>query len=328
VTERGQPVAADGQSRGSIARLVAAFRGCIASRGRIACVGIALLVVGWLGSASIVARVLTHRRHARAAEVVPADLADRIRCARLFTIDGEDIGAWFVAGDAAKPIVILLHGMGGDRTTLLPKLRVLADRGYGVAALSLRTCGDSSGERNDIGLSARHDVVAAVEFIERECPGRRIVIDGGSMGAAAAMFAARELGDRVAGYILECPFRDLRTAVRNRLELFLPPVLDRVAWAGLLAVAPIFAPELDDVRPVDAVAAIPRTTPVLILASLADDHARPDEARAIQARIADHSELVFHASAAHDRLFSADSSWWGTAVFGFLGRLEAPLRPR
>ncbi len=82
----------------------------------------------------------------------------------------------------------------------------------------MRAHGDSSGEFNDIGYSARLDVVAAVEFLERRRPARPILIHGTSLGAAAATFAAEELGHRVHGYVLECPYRDLRTAVWNRAE--------------------------------------------------------------------------------------------------------------
>ena len=33
------------------------------------------------------------------------------------------------------------------------------------------------------------------------------------MGAAAAVFASGELARRVHGYVLECPYQDLKTAV-------------------------------------------------------------------------------------------------------------------
>jgi pimeloyl-ACP methyl ester carboxylesterase len=287
---------------------------CMTSRKRILAIAFALLVVGWLSSSSVVAWVLTHRVHPRAAEFVPADLQTRVREVRLTTSDGEDIGAWIVAGEVAKPMVILLHGLGGNRTMLLPKLRLLADRGYGVVAVTLRASGDSSGKRNDIGWSARHDVVAAVAYLEKEYPGRKIVIDGASMGAAAAMFAARELAERVQDYVLECPYRDLPTAVRTRLALFLPPVLDRIAWAGLRTVSPIFFPELDDIRPIDTVEAIPPSARIVFPGSLVDDRVRPDELREIRARVQDRSVILFHRTAPHDRLVTADPRWWENAV--------------
>ena len=70
--------------------------------------------------------------------------------------------------------------------------------------------------------AARRDVYAAVEFLERRHPGRPVIVDGNSMGAAAAIFAAGDLGHRVAAYILESPYQDLKVAVWNRIDNWLP----------------------------------------------------------------------------------------------------------
>ena len=136
------------------------------------------------------------------------------------------------------PSVLLLHGNGGCRTSCLGRAEILARAGCTVLLISLRAHGDSTGQRNDIGQSARQDVFAAVDFLDRSNPGTPIVIHGTSLGAAAAVFASHELGTRVQGYILESPYQDLKTAVRNRTENELPPILDWIAYRGLLAIAP------------------------------------------------------------------------------------------
>src|SRR5262249_51910158 len=153
--------------------------------------------------------------------------------------DGEQIGAWLLHGRAGRPSVLLLHGNGGGRAQCLGRAEILVRAGCSVLMISLRAHGDSTGERNDIGYSARHDVLAAVEFLERQQPGTPILVHGMSLGAAAALFAARELGGRTSGYILESPYQDLKTAVRNRTENTLPPALDWIAYQGLLIVSSI-----------------------------------------------------------------------------------------
>ena len=162
---------------------------------------------------------------------------------------------------------------------------MLAAEGCTVLLVSLRAHGDSSGEYNDIGYGARHDVIAAVDFLERRRPGKPIVIHGTSMGAAAAVFASGELARRVHGYVLECPYRDLKTAVWNRVEDALPPVLDRVAYQGPARRRPLVFPDLGKISPVAAVGGIPADVPVLILAGGQDRRARPEEARAIHDRV-------------------------------------------
>ena len=94
---------------------------------------------------------------------------------------------------------------------MLPVMQWLAEAGFTALAISLRGHGDSTGDVIDFGWSARYDVAAAVAFLEKECPQQPIYIVGRSMGAAAAIFAAGELKDRVAGYFLEQPYKDLRT---------------------------------------------------------------------------------------------------------------------
>ncbi len=165
--------------------------------------------------------------------------------------------------------------------------------------ISLRAQGDSTGDSNDMGFSSRHDVVAVVDFMKKRCPESPIIIHGLSMGAAAAVIGSGELADRVEGYILESPYRDLRTAVRNRTQNALPPLLDRIAYLGLLIVSPLVLPNLDKTAPVEAIKAIPADVPVLILAGEEDPVARPVEARAIFDRVQSHGRLVFVPHAGH-----------------------------
>ena len=136
----------------------------------------------------------------------------------------------------------MLHGHKGRRQNSLGRAEILAEQGYAVLMVTLRAHGDSSGDYDDIGFGARHDVIAAVAFLETRRPGRPVIVDGNSMGAAAAVFAARELGHRVCGYILESPYQDLKVAVWNRTEMALPPVLSLAAYAGLRLVAPSSCP--------------------------------------------------------------------------------------
>jgi predicted alpha/beta-fold hydrolase len=92
---------------------------------RLAAFALALLVVGWLGSASFVAWKLTHRRFARGPETAPEDLRAIVHDVRLATGDHEDLGAWWIEGAPQKPVVILFHGLGGCRTVLASRIRML-----------------------------------------------------------------------------------------------------------------------------------------------------------------------------------------------------------
>jgi alpha-beta hydrolase superfamily lysophospholipase len=276
-----------------------------------------ILCVAWLAISSLVAYKLTHRLGARAEEVAPRPAWGRLQTHRLATRDGQEVGAWFVDGRGDAPSVLVLHGHKGRRWNSLGRAELLAAQGYAVLMLTLRAHGDSTGEFDDVGFGARNDVIAGVELLEARRPGRPVIVDGNSMGAAAAIFAARELGHRVRGYILESAYRDLRTAVWNRVEEALPPVLDLAAYAGLNVVAPVFLPHLDEISPLRAIAGIPEDVPVLILAGDSDRMARPDEARALHRQVASHGRLVFFPGAGHGDLFHDDPDLYTRSVLEF-----------
>jgi alpha-beta hydrolase superfamily lysophospholipase len=265
-----------------------------------------LLVLGWLLASLLAAYHLTRRPHPRCDEPPPEVAWGRLESQRLQTHDGLSIGAWFAPGREDRPSVLLLHGNRGRRRDSLAPAGVFAAEGCSTLLLSLRAHGDSDGDFNDLGYSARHDVVAAVEFLERRRPGRPILVRGHSLGAAAAIFAAPELSTRVHGYQLESPYRDLRTATRNRLEAYLPPLLDRVAYLGLHLMSPLVLGDVDRLAPIDSIGAIPPTVPVWILAGSCDERARPAEARALYERVASHGRLVFFEGAGHVALVQYD----------------------
>lgn len=260
----------------------------------------------WLGGALLAASLLTGRRSPPFDEDPPTDRWPGARTIRFETSDGEEIGAWYVPGREAEVAVLLLHGNGGSRQLMLGRGELYLEDGACLLAPSLRAHGDSTGERNDFGFSARHDVIAAVGELERRCPGRPVVIQGFSLGAAAATFASVSLGERVSGYVLEAPYRDLHHAVRARTTAYLPPILDQVAYSGLLIASRIVLPHADDISPERAISGVPEGVPVLIMAGGADLRAPPDDARALLVPVREHGRLEVFENAGHESLFDSD----------------------
>ncbi len=289
---------------------------------------ISLYLLGvWLGLSGFVAYKLTHRRSAPFAEPVPVVPWARFEAHRLRTDDGHEIGAWYAPGrDESAPVVILIHGNGGQRSHVLSRAQLVAEAGCSVLLISLRAHGDSTGDFNDIGFGARRDVIAAVGFLESRRPERPIVVLGTSLGAAAALFAAEEVGHRVAGYILESPYRDLRQAVWNRTENELPPGLDWLAYRGLLAVSPLVLPHLDQISPHDAITRVPAAIPILILAGAEDISARRAEAQALHDRARSHTELHLFPHAGHLQMMATDPDRYRQAVLDLLGKARS-LKP-
>ena len=278
-----------------------------------------MAIVGWLAASALVVRRLVARPEVRVErEAEPAGLD--LETVTLVTADGEHLGAWFRRASPGRALVLLLHGMGGTRRSFGPHARRLASEGFGFLVPTLRGFGDSSGERIDFGWSSRADVIAAVEYLERVEPEAPRVIVGQSLGAAAAIFAAEELGQRVNGYVLEAPYRDLEKACRDRLARHLAPPLAAIAFAGMRLWAPLFLPvAVERLRPIDAVTRFPAGVPALFVAGARDELA--GDVRELAERCSAAAELVVLAGRDHKDLWTLDDEHWALWR-AFLERVE------
>ncbi len=286
---------------------------------RLAVLG-AVCVVVWLLVSCLAVYRLTRRSGPVRAEPASEVAWGAVTAFRLPTADGQELGAWFIDGSPGRPVVLILHGSGRSRTVCLPEAEFAAEAGCPVMMISFRAHGDSTGDVTDFGYGGRHDVVAAVEWLREHHPGRPVVIWGQSMGSAAALFAAEELGNRVAGYILEAPYQDLRTATRNRTRMALPPFLDFVAYTGMSAVSPVMMPDIDKISPLEAAAHFPPSARAVVLVGANDPLARPQEAEAIARAIGGRAELVVIKDAGHGQLGPSDPAAYRAAVVGLLDK--------
>ncbi|HWM34255.1 MAG TPA: alpha/beta hydrolase [Pseudolysinimonas sp.] len=100
------------------------------------------------------------------------------------------------------PLIVAITGMGDLRDTWRELTGPLADAGFRVAVLDLRGHGDSDTTFTSHGDPATaSDIIALVD----ELGGPALVI-GNSMAGSAAVIAAAERPDAVAGLVLVSPF--------------------------------------------------------------------------------------------------------------------------
>lgn len=257
-------------------------------------------VLGWVASSFAVTFKLTHRLAPPTAEPGLALAGSTREDLVLTTSDGERLGAWLFEGDPQRPCVLVMHGVNSCRSKSCGLIERLCRRRCTVLAVTLRAHGDSTGETNDIGWSARQDVVAAVELLTQRFPDRAVAICARSMSSAATIFAASDLGDSVDGYWLEQPFPTLDSAVWRRLQSYLPPVLDTTAYLGMRLWAPILLDTpVDQVAPRDHIASIPKGRPICILNGDLDDHLPLADVEDVMAPVRERARLVVFPGAAH-----------------------------
>jgi len=117
--------------------------------------------------------------------------------------DGTHIRAWHLKARGQKPpLVIYLHGNGGNIGDYLDEASVLVHMGLDVLMVEYRGYGESGGSPSEKGFYM--DARAAYDFAVGELGASRVVAFGRSLGTAVAADLA--VNRPVAALILESPF--------------------------------------------------------------------------------------------------------------------------
>ena len=117
--------------------------------------------------------------------------------------DGTHLSAWYVASHNGAAVV-LRHGAGSTRTSVIAQAVVLARHGYGVLLTDARGHGRSGGRAMDFGWNGDADITASVSFLadQPDVELNRIGVVGLSMGGEEAIGAAAA-DDRISAVVAE-----------------------------------------------------------------------------------------------------------------------------
>lgn len=217
----------------------------------------------------------------------------------LTTRDGVKLHSWVFRSAEAVASVIVLHGHGGNKHTVLPLAHMLYPR-YNVLLLDHRGHGDSAGDRTTIGREERLDVHAAVEYLLEAGMGP-VGIYGMSMGGATAILAAAE-DRRIAAVVADSPYGRLRWAVSQvaRLRGYPGFITPSVAWIGCFATALHVRNRMRSFDPVEVVDQItPR--PLFLMHGSEDDVIPVASAHALYERAGEPKELWIQEGLKHCR---------------------------
>jgi fermentation-respiration switch protein FrsA (DUF1100 family) len=148
-----------------------------------------------------------------------ADNAPQARALTVRTGDGLDLLAWMAyPADDEQPVILYLHGNGGNIGGRVSRLGLLNDFGWGVLLLEYRGFGGNAGTPTEAGLfadaQAGYDALRALGIAAR-----RIVLWGESLGSGVAVHLATQA--EVGAILLEAPYTSI-AAIGKRQFPFVP----------------------------------------------------------------------------------------------------------
>ena len=128
---------------------------------------------------------------------------DGVERVALPTPDGETLVLWVSPLQPGRPTLLFLHGNAGEIADRADRFAFYQAQGYGVAFLSYRGYGGSTGVPSEPGLLT--DAKAAYDHLRQQgITPDRIVLVGESLGTGPAVITAA--ANPVAAVILEAPY--------------------------------------------------------------------------------------------------------------------------
>lgn len=117
----------------------------------------------------------------------------------------KEIECWSIKTNNSKGTIILFHGYGSEKSSLLNKSDEFIKLGYNTLLVDFMGSGGSEGNQTTIGFKEAKEVKTAFEYLEKQGE-KNIYLFGNSLGAVAVMKAVSDFNLGPKAIILECPF--------------------------------------------------------------------------------------------------------------------------
>ena len=115
-------------------------------------------------------------------------------------------------------MAVLVHGLGGTKTSLARIMDIFLDMGYNVLAIDQRNSGDNQAPYNTFGVLESLDILDAVDAGKKEMEEvGRLILWGESYGGASAAMAAGRDDSKIDALILESPVADFNEMLDGEL---------------------------------------------------------------------------------------------------------------
>jgi alpha-beta hydrolase superfamily lysophospholipase len=230
----------------------------------------------------------------------------------------KDIECWLLKSEAAKGTVILFHGYGGEKSSMLDKAEELLQLGYDVLLADFMGSGGSEGLQTTIGFKEAEQVKRCFNYLKSKGE-KHIHLFGTSMGAVAILKAIHDYNLHPTSIIIECPFGTLYQTVCARFQNMGVPIFPMagllVFWGGVQNGFWAFSH-----NPVQYARSV--RCPALLLYGEKDPKVSRQEIESIYANLGGPKQLHTYPNAGHENYLIKYKDQWRVDVRGFLDLLH------
>jgi pimeloyl-ACP methyl ester carboxylesterase len=235
----------------------------------------------------------------------------------LITKDSLSLEAWYIPVDSSKGTVILIHGLGGNKSNVLKQAYEFRYLGFTVMLVDLRAHGRSDGNITTMGFRESEDVKLAYEYILKKGE-KNIILYGISLGSVVITKAFYDYNIQPSRVILEIPFSNFKKliGVRGKMIGFPERAFGSFMtfWASIEQGFNGF--RQDTYKYVQKI-----NCPVLMQCGATDIFASPAERDFIFENIpSSEKKLVVYEHAIHQPLLNADPLKWRQEVSEFISK--------
>jgi uncharacterized protein len=225
-----------------------------------------------------------------------------------------EIECWSIKTENAKGTVILFHGFGGDKSSMLDKSEIFHGLGYNTLLVDFMGSGGSEGNQTTIGYLEAEQVKTSFDYLTEKGE-QNLYIFGTSMGSVATMKAISDFGIKPKGIIIECPFGTMYETVCARFKTMKAPTFPMasllVFWGGIQNSFWAFGH-----NPSEYAKKI--SCPTLLLYGAKDEKVSRDEIDHIYNNLVGKKKLKIYQEAGHENYLTKYKNEWTQDVQCFL----------
>lgn len=210
--------------------------------------------------------------------------------------------------------VIIFHGYGADKSSMLDKSDEFLKMGYNTLLVDFMGSGGSEGNQTTIGFKEAAEVKMVYDYLIKQDE-KHVFLFGTSMGSVAIMKAIKDYHLDPDGIIIECPFGSMYETTTRRFRKMGVPAFPMagllVFWGGAQNGFWGFAH-----RPVEYAKAI--SCPTLLLYGEKDKSVSRQEIDAIFSNLKGMKTLKTYAQAGHENYLIKYREEWVRNVESFM----------